>query len=142
MLQRSIGILLAVLGLAVVAVAAYGLYEASSIAGNLAIASRAQGTAFDASSWVNHWRISSLSTLVLGIAVVGAGISCARKRAWGLLLLAAAALLALATQWLLQEWGFSRYAFEEMRASEVIAYVAIALVALLAYVVRSRKAGT
>lgn len=141
MLQRIVGILLAIFGLTIVVLGGYGLYETNSMAANLAIASHTQGVAFDPLSWASHWRISSLSLLVLGAAVAAAGVVCARKRAWGLLLLAAIALFVLATQWLLEKSGFAQYPFEAMNPWESISYVAIAVAAVFAFFVR-RNAGT
>jgi hypothetical protein len=124
MLHRIVGVLLLLAGLAAIVIAALMLATDNPLA-----PSGSPGDA-QAQQWLLHWRSWAVAQLVLGAAIVIAGLGVLLRRQWGLLLLLGAALVSSVAPWLLRAIGWLRFEYERPAIWESVVFAAIGLGAL------------
>src|SRR5690349_13865942 len=130
MRQRIAGLLLLLLGLAVVGFASYGIYLTGDLVSLLALA-HASDHAFDSSAWVNAWRISSAAQFLVGLGLMCAGILSWRAQPRAFAIIAALALFEAVFPWLLPISASYPFAGPSMYESATL--VALAVVAMALY---------
>ena len=138
MALRIVGVISLLIGGTLIAIAIYGLSSTASMIEKLGPMAASSGVAFDPLNWSAHWTASNLVFGGAGILTLAGGITLMLRKAWGLLLIAAAAAVTGAFPWVLRFVGVARYTFEAPEVIESLILGTIALVASLAYVRRGQ----
>jgi cation transport ATPase len=143
MVLRIVGVAMALIGAIAVGIGIYGLSQTSSMMDSLSQMTVQSEQHFDPHDWAKHWVISSLIFVGIGAFVLAGGVALVLRNLWGLLLVAAGAVIAATYPWIFLFCGIARYVFESADTVETIIYMAITCAAVLAYVFRRhRRVGT
>lgn len=130
-----LGVFALLLGLLAIAASGIGLVRVDQMA-ELAAASGA-----DPVVWSNHWRISLMTYLVVGLLVLAGGGLILRRVAWGALVVAGSVLVAAVFPWVSSAVGHAQFEFEKANIVETILLISLAGFMCAIYINRSRWAG-
>ncbi|MFN7943401.1 MAG: hypothetical protein U0X73_17545 [Thermoanaerobaculia bacterium] len=133
MTAKILGVLIAVLGLAISCIAAFSFVDRVEMAEFLAFATADSDAPVDSAEWVRHWRVSGFVMLAWGAALVVSGVALWRRRRWSLLILAGAAAALLVLELATGALGYAKYAYELPETAELFFLGLVAAGALLAY---------
>ncbi|HSF47718.1 MAG TPA: hypothetical protein VLA73_05085 [Burkholderiales bacterium] len=138
MVLRIVGVISLLIGLTLIAVAVQGLSSTASMIEKLGPMAASSGVAFDPLDWSAHWTAAQLVLGGVGALTLAGGVTLILKRAWGLLLVSAAAAVAAVFPWALKLIGAARYTFEVPDVVQSTILGAIAVIASLTYVFRGQ----
>jgi hypothetical protein len=131
MLLRISGALVLLFGITVTTFAVFGLLDSASMAESFYSAAAAQNVVFDSATWSAHWRIWSVSLIVVGAVTSAAGLAMTLNLSWGLLLLATATAFAALFPWAQAISRTAKYAFEAPSVHESLVLAMLAISALV-----------
>ena len=133
-LIRAVGSIQLLLSLVLAGVAIYSLASAADMAALLSLVAESSGELLDPEQWRFHWRVASVTMLLVSSAAGFGGIGLLLLRRWGAALTAVASAGLMALEILATVARYARYEFEVVSIGEVAVLCFISLVATFAYV--------
>ena len=133
MLAKAIGILIALVAVALLVLAVWAMFHAQEMAEMLAWATKGTEAAVDSADWESHWLLSSSIMLVTSAALIVGGLAMFFRRRWALVVLGGTALVFLAIDVISQITGYAKYDYEVSNRGQSVFLVACILATAVAY---------
>jgi hypothetical protein len=122
-MTRITGIIVLILSLALAIFSAYAFVNADGMAQMLSLGIKK----FNAIEWRHHWKLISMSHLIIGCLGFLSGIGMIKKRRWGVLTIAVVTTLYLLSHALAMVGGYAIYEFERMNIIEALVFLLLCI---------------